>query len=584
MGSDSARHAACIAWAEMRNTYAACLLVTSLLRADSAAPLIAAVNILGTTLHVDLATQVGRPYDTAVIEKDVRHLWSTGRFSDIRVERTEKPDGAGVIFRVTEAQTRPLHKIQIDPSTFGLQLSLPEGTPIDEARAHAIAGQARDELQARGFRDPVVESKLVPFVGKQVDLRLMVDAGGRVRARAIEFVGDPGLDPQELRGALHALRVKRVTPPIPGLWGGWRMFPAYSSEALQSDLARLQSLYLARGYLDASVRVDDVAIRKNEASISIRVEAGSRYRVRSAAIGDDPVDATSPGDLCPSLLAAQREAEQQGILDFSVTLDARQTADSAVDLETMVDRGRPYRVRRIDFIGNHRYRDAMLRSTLLLEEGRLLDERLLRKSVARLNQTTLFEPIDERSVHVRTDEAAGLADVTIQLRERKGGAWNLSGPVGPASFAGPLEASLRSRLPSWGAGLLELSTYTATISLYAFAPPLVPALSVLPKHAYFPVLALQRPFLPGEGWRSGFYIAPQLGLRGLGLIYATTQLQQRLLPLLAGDRGLVPELPVTVVAPHGEGRMFCEPPGPRLMPLRTGVSLAVRFLGVLTGL
>jgi hypothetical protein len=68
------------------------------------------------------------------------------------------------------------------------------------------------------------------------------------------------------------------------------------------------------------------------------------------------------------------------------------------------------------------------------------------------------------------------------------------------------------------------------------------------------------------------------------LLYATTQIQRRLLPLLSGDRGLVPELPVTVEGPNASGTMFCEPPPPRLMPLRTAASLSVRLLGVLTGL
>ncbi|MBZ5608377.1 MAG: hypothetical protein LAP38_08970 [Acidobacteriia bacterium] len=131
---------------------------------------------------------------------------------------------------------------------------------------------------------------------------------------------------------------------------------------------------------------------------------------------------------------------------------------------------------------------------------------------------------------------------------------------------GPLEASSRSRLPSWGSGLFELSTYSAAVSLYAFVPPLVPVQSLTPTRTLLPVLALQRPFLAGEGWRSGFYIAPQLGWRALGSIYAVTQLQQRLLPAL----------PVTVETVMGEAWMFCEPPAPRWMPLR--------FAGVFTGL
>ncbi len=577
--------AACNSTAGMRRLFVFSIAFASLLGADSGAPPVKAVSIRGSALRVDLATQVGRPFDNASIERDVRRLWSTGRFSDIRVERADESGGAVVIFRVVESRTRPLHKIDVQPSTYGLQLSLPEGTPMDQARAHQIAAQARDELKARGFGDPAVSYRLAPFTGNEVDLRLDVTAGERVRVDRVEFRGDRGLEAKDLRGALQALHSRRVIPPLPGLSGGWRLLPAYSTEAVQSDLARLESLYLSKGFLDASVRLDDARINRHRAAIAIRVEAGPRYRVREASIASDAARAGTPGQLCPTLLAARRDAERQGILDFNATVDVRPAGGAGlVDLNAALDRGRPYRVGRIDFSGNRHYSEAMLRRTLLLDEGQLLDERRLRESVARLNRSMLFDPVGERDVHIRSDQAAGVADVLIQLRERKGGGWNLSGPVGPASFAGPLEGSLRSRLPSWGSGLFELATYTAAISLYAFAGPLAPVLSASPKHALLPVLALQRPFLPGEGWRSGFYIAPQLGWRALGAAYATTQLQQRLLPRLTPDRGLSPELAVTMELPRGEARMFCEPPAPRWMPLRTAAGFALRFAGALTGL
>jgi hypothetical protein len=70
----------------------------------------------------------------------------------------------------------------------------------------------------------------------------------------------------------------------------------------------------------------------------------------------------------------------------------------------------------------------------------------------------------------------------------------------------------------------------------------------------------------------------------MGAIYATTQIQQRLMPKLQGDRGLVPELGVNVITHKGEATMFCEPPPQKMMVLRTGATVALRFLGVLTGL
>ena len=211
---------------------------------------------------------------------------------------------------------------------------------------------------------------------------------------------------------------------------------------------------------------------------------------------------------------------------------------------------------------------ALLREDLRTHEGALFDQRLLRKSVDRLNRTQLFEPIAIEDVRIRSDETSGVADIDVRLTERKRGAWNISGPVGPASFAGPLQGSLSARL---------LSTFVVSLSMAAFVQPILPAWAIASKHTLFPVLSLQRPFSPVGGWLSGFSLAPQLGWRASAFSYATTQLQRRALPALAGDRSLIPAVTVVVERRSGEAAMFCEPPGPKFVWLRRAASLAVQF-------
>ena len=498
----------------MRSTLAFIFIFSLLVSAESLPPIVKSVTLRGTLLHVNLATQVGQPYNVEAIDRDVHQLWSTGRFGDIRVETEQQPDGTGVIFNVVEAHLPHPHKT---------------AAPENQHTQHV---------------------------------------------KAVNFIGDPGIDPEQLRRALRALKAHRIIPPIPGLWNGWRLLRDYSPEAVNADLARLRSLYLSKGYFDATVRVDSTELHEKDAEITFFVRSGPRYET------SEPIP-----QVCSSLLAARRDAERQGILDFSATLHVQRVGDPSnlVDLTTTIDRGRPYRIGRIDFTGNHHYSDALVRSNLLLDEGQPLDQLILRKSADRINQAGMFEPITSTDIAIRTNERTGIADITIHLKERKRGAWNLSGPVGPASFAGPLDGSISTRLPSWGRGLLELSSYTASISLIAFAHPLLPVLSIFPHSPILPVLALSRPFGPGQGWKSGFSIVPQLGWRATGLIYATSQIQHRLEPLLAGNRGLTSELPVTVDGPNGEGTMFCEPPAQRLASLRMAASLSLRLLGAVTG-
>jgi hypothetical protein len=504
----------------MRSTLLSVFIFSTLVSAESATPIVKSVTLRGTLLKVNLTTQVGQPFNADAIDKDVHQLWSTGRFGDIRVETGQQPDGTDVVFNVVEAPRPELHKTPPEVHK----------PPPDEQHLHV---------------------------------------------KTVNFAGDPGIDPAQLRRALRALKARRLIPRVPGLWPGWRLLADYSPEAVESDLGRLRSLYLSKGYFDANVRVDNTVLHDKQADVTFFIRSGPRYET------SEPIP-----QVCSTLLAQRRDAERQGIIDFAATLHVQPIADNsnAVNLSTSIDHGPPYRIGRINFTGLRHYSDALVRANLLVDEGQWLDELQLRKSADRINQAEMFEPITAAGIALHTNEKTGIADITIHLKERKRGSWNLSGPVGPASFAGPLEGSISSRLPPWGRGLLELSSYTASLSLIAFAHPLVPVLSIVPKGTLIPVLAFSRPFTPGEGWKSGFSIVPQLGWQAAAILYATSQIQHRLLPLLAGDRGLVPELPVTVEGPNTSGTMFCEPPAPRLMPLRTAASFGVRLLGVLTGL
>src|SRR5580658_3140753 len=555
------------------------------------------VRVDGTKSPVDLKTQVGQIFDASVVQSDVRHLWATGRFDDIRVESKPENEGTDVIFHVVEMPQLQLHTLHVEPSTFGLQMNLPEGTPMSRLRAHQIANQAQQDLRSDGFRTATVDYDLVPFMGNKVDLHLNIDAGERIRVKAVEFTGDTEFDTKDLNGTLRSLKIKRVTPPIPGIWNGFRLYPGYSPEGVQGDLALLRSFYISKGYFDATVKLDDVQVAQKAAKVSIQVQAGQLYHVRTWQVSGNGVMPKTVHPLnglmrsqnyCSTLFVARRAAEHQGILDFTINMQVQPTAESTpeapeANLATTIERGPPYHVGRIEFKGNRHFSEAAVRSNFLLDEGDLLDEHVLRKSMARLNEANLFQPINEHSTILHTDPNTHIADIDIRVTERKRGSWNLSGPVGPASVAGPLEASIRTRLPAWGQGLLEASTYTVSLTMFAFVHPLIPGIG-LPKIPFLPIAALSRPYTPGEGWKSGFMIAPQLGWEYLVMGYGLTQLRHRLTPVLTGDRGLEPELAVTVETPATQTTMFCQPPAPRLYPVRNALAMALGFVASMSGL
>src|SRR5258708_3396758 len=208
---------------------------------------IRSVSIDGSALKVPLKTQVGQPFNIGTIDSDVRRLWETGRFNDVRVETK----GTSVIFHVVENPRILLHEVRMEPHTFGLQVKVPEGTALTKFRLHQIALDVERQLNASGHRDARVDYETVPFSESEVDVRLNIRQGESLRVKEVEFEGAPGLDLKELRRALRALRARRIL--------AWRLLPTYTPEAVDSDLARLRSLYLSKGYFDARVRISDAS-------------------------------------------------------------------------------------------------------------------------------------------------------------------------------------------------------------------------------------------------------------------------------------------------------------------------------------
>ena len=545
--------------------------------------LISSVEIRGAPAAIPFETKSGDVLDTAKLQRDVKALWRSGRFSDIHVESVDNGHGMSVIFKITEKPVIRLRKVEINPATPGVNLNLEPSSAVDELRSQQIAMAVRKQLESSGYPDAKVVTKMLPAGRGWADLQVNIDKGRNVRIKEVTLTGELGVKPSVAMKALRATTKKTMLPAIPGIWKGWKLVPDYTESAVQSDMASLRSFYYKKGYFDANVNLNSVDIGADGARIDVAVRSGARYGIRQInLLGADGLRQipTAPDgvfpvqNICTALLAERRKAERDGVLDFTARIEIREAPDAPrtggvealkwADLTATVQRGPAYRVGRIEFRGNRSFSDLLVRRMFLINEGELLDEMLLRKSLGRLNRTGFFEPLAETDVVVNTAPGSDRADLTVSLKEKKARHWYLSGPVGPMSIAGPLRFSIGSRLPAWGQGIFELASYTASMNLVFFAKPLNTILPIFPNKRFFPELTIRRPLLPGQNFLSGFTLAPQFGWKGMLAGYAISHSHEFLGGLLQSDRSYTPGLPVTIAhagsdAPEN-ARMFCELP------------------------
>lgn len=544
------------------------------------------VRVEGTRRPVQLSTRAGEVLEGTKVEADVHRLWASGAFSDVRVEATTAPEGTDVVFRVEEKPQVFLNRIRIEPHKGPDPPAPAPGSVVDLLKAQQTAVAAKEQLVQEGYRDAKVEPELVPVGAGRADLKLHEDPGPRFRVDSVRFSGELGLDRRELAGALRATRSKRILPLI------WTQHAPFSNQAVESEVERVRSLYISKGYLDAVLRVGDIAYSGDKATVTIDVKAGQRFGVRDLRLVADgqnilfqpgPAGSFPAAALCGCLLKQRRQGENAGKMDFPPKVQFRDRGSNWVSGGATLDTGQPYTVGRIDIRGNHKYGDLTIRRALVLEEGGLFDWRRLRRSVARINQMDLFEPAGDDTVRISRDDAARRADVTITVKEKSRGRWYLSGPVGPASVAGPLQAAIQSRLPAWGRGVLETSTYFLTFSYVAFAQPLGRFLPIASSKRFFPLIGLERRFLPGQWWTSGFILSPQLGWQGSLFSYGASHGYVLARRALGGELGSEPPIAVPVERIDLEGNardagfLLCEQRRSRWAPLGAGARLALDF-------
>lgn len=288
--------------------------------------------------------------------------------------------------------------------------------------------------------------------------------------------------------------------------------------------------------------------------------------------------------LCKSLFEAARDAETHGRIDFAAELELVTQADG-VDVAVRVQPGTAHAVGRINFSGHHKVNESTLRRMMALREQEVFDVRELRRSLGRLNRSGLFEPLRMDDVEIQEHADGVTVDLTISVRERRRARWSLSGPLVP--FGGSLQASISSRLPAWGRGYFEASTYAVTLGAIGIANPIARLLPFAPRAIPGLSLFVERPYLPGHAAFSGFAVSPKRPVHTLLSSYALTHLGGAARAALEGETLERSGFAVPVKASGDDAGLLdgqflmCDPPKPRLWWLRRASTLAVDLaLGV----
>jgi len=404
-------------------------------------------RISAGTVFNYLPVAVGDRFDDQRSAQAVRALFATGFFSDVRLEREgdvlvvvvdERPSVASISISGNK-------DIDTDQLLEGLKgIGLAEGRVFNRSLLDKVEQELRRQYFNRGKYAVKIDTSVTPLERNRVAIKLDISEGRVAKIRQINIIGNEVFDDETLLDEFQL-----TTPTTLSFYTG---NDQYSKQKLAADLETLRAYYLDRGYLNFDITSTQVSISpdKKFVYITINVREGQRYTVKDVKLAGELVVPAeeleglikvAPGSTYSRALVAESSSAivdrlgNEGYAFANVnTVPELDEANKEVGLTFFIDPGRRVYVRRINFFGNVRTSDEVLRREMRQMEGGWFSTEKINRSRTRLERLGYFT-----EVNVETPAVPGSpdqVDVNFTVVERPSG--NLLASVGYSQTGGVL--------------------------------------------------------------------------------------------------------------------------------------------------
>jgi outer membrane protein insertion porin family len=389
-------------------------------------------RISAGTVFTYLPVERGDRLDRARAAEAIRALYRTGFFSDVSLER----QGSILVIKVQE---RPaISKITLvgnkdvksEDLLRGLsEIGLAEGETFDRLALDRVTQELTRQYNNRGKYNVSIRPQVRELDRNRVELTITVSEGKAAKIKHINIVGNTVFSEKELTRNFELDTTN---------WLSWyRSDDQYSREKLTGDLETLTAHYLDRGYVDFNVESTQVSISpdRRDMYVVINVREGEVYDFGQIRLTGDLV--LPEEDLLPLVLPTAGETfsrRQTEITSEAISIVLANIGyafaevtpipeinreNRTVDVTFLIEPGKRVYVRRINFRGNNRTEDEVLRRELRQFEGAWYSQAAVDRSKIRLQRTGFFSKVDVETPRVPGTEDQ--IDIDIAVEERQSG-------------------------------------------------------------------------------------------------------------------------------------------------------------------
>ena len=419
------------AMAAVQHVYAADEFIARDIRVDGL------VRLTQSSVLAMLPVSSGGRISDPIIADSIRTLYASNMFDDIKASK----ENDVLVFTVVE---RPvISKINFKGNKLipkealeeGLKkMGLAEGEVLKKSALQTLETELEQQYSQQGRYDADVKVETIARPNNRVDLDINFNEGKPAKVFDINVIGNTVFKDDEIK---QVFAVKE---------SGWLSVVSrndrYAREKMAASLESLRALYLNKGYINFDINSSNLNISEDKKNIFIEVSIneGEQFKFGETKFLGDAL--YKPEELKALQLYKDGTTYSQEKVNAVKQLLLRKYGNAGyyytevnvvpeinnethvVDLNFYINPGQQVTVRRINFSGNTKTADEVLRREMRQMEGALASNEKIDLSKVRLERTGFFSKVDVKPV--RIPNAPDQVDLNVEVEEQHSGTSTLA--------------------------------------------------------------------------------------------------------------------------------------------------------------
>ena len=391
--------------------------------------------------------------DTFYINNLTRKIYNTEFFSNVKISYDNN------ILNISVEENPIINFFYIngitgdDLDAVNKIVSLKENNIFSVSKLKKDLEDVKDLFKSSGYYFAVVEPEVIKIDDNQINLILNINKKDISKIKNIYFIGEKYFSSGQLLDIISSAEDN---------WWSFFSNSSLNEDRVEYDKKLLKSFYKSKGFYD--VQIESVLANfdnKNNFTLTYSINSGKKYKFGNVEIKTEGsiFKESNISDIknisekiikgkmysTPAILTIEKQIntylDDNKYANIEIDIEEIKKSDEKIDLILKLNSLKKTLIGKINIYGNSITEEKVVRDSLIISEGDILNNSKIKKSIDNIDSKNFFKKTDYKISD--SDLQKNSKDLNLYVKEQPTG--SLSAEIGYGSSGGLLEGSINER-------------------------------------------------------------------------------------------------------------------------------------------